>query len=1147
MLAITFSSSYASHIPGANISYRCIGPNTYEVTLWTVFRCPVNNLYTAYMRIHNDCNLTNPSNYTTTTVGTTPSQWRMDTIQGLTNIDKSQICQRQITQSICQGGTIPGVNVTTYIDTVTLPATCNAWTFSWSSCCRDNTTNLVGQPGIYVETKMYSGSFPCDNSPYINAQPIPYACANQNINYNLNVVDPDGDSLVFSLIAARSAVATNVPYSGAFSAVQPILGMIINPQTGVLSFNAPAGNYVTCVKVESFDRATGLIKCEMIYDFQIIVIACTNQTPQNPVGGVSNVTGSGTRQDSTTVEVCEGGQLCFDLVFTDQDPGDTLYLNQENATTQLPGATVVATGLNPLTVRVCWTAPPGSAGSYPVSVTVDDGACPILAITNAGVNVVVTPGLSVNLGNDTNLQCGQTMNITANVSGGTGNYTYVWGPGGQTTQTLTGVGAGTYWVDVQDTASQACIGSDTIVVTSGIPPTAHFTWVAGCPGSGTNFTDSSWTTVGGITGWAWDIGNNNSVDYTTQNPSHTFPAGGPYQVKLVATNTAGCQDSVVLTVNVPYIPVADFTFDTVCTGNQTCFTDLSNVTGSAITGWQWVFGDGSPVNNTQNPCHTYALPGTYNVTLIVTSADGCTQTVVKTVTVNDIPTAAAIVNNMCEYDIVTFTDNSNIAVGAITSWQWDVNGDLIDDYFTQNAGHLYATPGTYNWRLIVGSGVGCTDTATGTVDVHPAPVANFNFTNVCDGNAMPFTDQSNITAGNIVNWNWTYGDGTNGNVQNPTHMYPNDNTYNVCLIVTSDQGCVDTVCQNVDVYALPVVNYSVPDICEGNPSQFTDNSTVNGGTIGSWTWNYGDGSPLGAGATSTHPYGQYGTYNTKLIVVSNNGCVDSATVVHTVDPNPVVAFSPDNADGCAPVCVNFTNNSNIPVGTISSWNWNLGDGNSSTANAPSHCYENALQSPQSFDVTLTATSDKGCVTTVTQNALITVYPIPVASFSWEPDNPKILTAPEVNFLNTSIGAATNNWNLGDGTTSTAFSPTHTYKDTGTHYVYLQIENQWGCRDSTWKYIRIEPEFAIFIPNSFTPGSDATNDLWAPKGFGMKEMDLYIYDRWGERIWEGHGLDAKWDGKVNGKTAKTEVYVYRVDVVTANNEEKTYHGKVTLLK
>lgn len=1154
-ITVLFLSSLglkASHIPGANISYKCISPLKYEVTLWTVFRCPIANTYMTYLRIHNDCSATNPSNYTSTTTGTTDSQWRMDTIPGLTNIDRTQICNRMIQNSKCNGGTLPGVNVTTYIDTITLPSFCDAWTFSWSSCCRDVTTNLTGTPGIYVDTKMYSKYFPCDNSPYISAQPIPYACANQNISYNLNVVDPDGDSLQFALVAARSAISTPVPYSGTYSAAAPINGANINPNTGVLNFNAPAGNYVCCVQIKSFDRTTGRIKCEMVYDFQVIVINCQNQTPQPPTGGVTNVTGSGTRLDSVTVEVCEGGTMCFDLIFNDQDSLDTLWINQQNATTALPGgnATVTKSGTNPLTVTVCWTAPQGSKGSYPVSVVVDDGACPILATVSQAVNVRVTPGLNVNVGPDTNIACTSTINLTANVSGGTGVYSYQWG--GNATGTgpnLNNVGIGTYYVDVTDTNSSACVGTDTIHVLGAPPPIPGFMYNAGCPGSPTAFTDTSSYPNGTIATWEWDMGNDGSVDYTIKNPSHTYSPGGPYPIKLKLTGTNGCKDSLIDTVMIPYIPVADFIIDSVCAGEQTCMIDSSKVTNSSITGWQWVFGDGSPVDTTQNPCHVYTTAGTYNVTLIASSPEGCTNSISKTTVTFDIPTAIADVPNECIYDVVKFTDKSTIPIGSINSWSWDVDGDNIDDYQTQNASHGYPVPGPYNWRLIVGSGIGCSDTATGVVYLHPKPMADFTFQDVCDLNALPLNDNSNISSGAISGWSWKFGDGNTGINQNENHNYAAAGTYNVELIITSDSGCTDTVSKQVEVFPLPQVAYTVDDVCEGVPSQFTENVNIPGNaTVQSFIWDYGDGSAKGSGANPSHSYAGYGTYPTWLVIVTSDGCVDSATVTTVVNPNPVVDFSADTLAGCSPLCVNFTNLSTLALGNVALYNWEFGDGEEGSGQDVSHCYTNPLLSVQKHDVKLTATSDKGCVTSATKNSMITVYPLPRANFDYDPIHPTVLTNPIVEFINTTAGGSVFDWDFGDGETGNSVSPRHHYQDTGSYYVFMVTENQWGCSDSIGKMLRVRPEFMIYIPNALTVNGDGINEYWQPKGFGIEEIDLYIYDRWGEKVWEGSGLDAKWDGKVfNSSQAETEVYVYRVEVLTVNNESKVYTGKVTILK
>ncbi len=807
-------------------------------------------------------------------------------------------------------------------------------------------------------------------------------------------------------------------------------------------------------------------------------------------------------------------------------------------------------------VTYAWA--PGGMTTASINVTPATTQAYTVTVTAPGGCTATSTGLVTVINNPTaaftapNVCDGLTMSFTDNSTPVPGGWSWDFGDGiGTSTQqnpTYTYAGPGTYNVKLVITAGSGCVDSVTQAVTVDPLPQPNFTFTDDCANQAINFNNTSTIATGNINGWLWKFGN--GATSTQQNPTYTYTAPGAYTVTLVATSDNGCIDSIQQVINIFALPVTDFTFDTVCDGDQTCFIDLTTVQGSNITAWQWVFGDGSPVNNQSNPCHTYANAGTFTVTVITTSAQGCTGTATHTVTVNDNPVANFAVNNVCQVDAAQFTDLSTIGTGVITGWQWDF-GDGSPNSTQQNPSHNYAPPlpaGTYTVQLIAFAGTGCSDTITDDVVIHPMPTANFNFTNVCDQLQMPFTDNSNVATGAIINWNWNFGDGSpNGTNQNENHTYPNAQSWNVQLIVTTDSGCTDTISKTVDVYPNPVVDFSPTSVCEGTPSQFMDQTTVPGGNAQTWIWDFGDNSQPQAGQNPTHTYPQWGAYTTKLIVSTNNGCVDSVLKPVNVNAVPVSEFVADVLDGCEPVCPNFTNQATIANGNIVSYVWDFGDGNGSTQTDPSHCYPNSGTTVLTYDVTLTVTSDSGCVHAITKPAYISVYPYPVADFNPDPDIVKI-SNPEINFNNYSVGNAQNSWDFGDGVgTSTGVSPSYTYQDTGNFIVWLYIENQWGCRDSTWRQVRVDPEFFIYIPNAFTPGEDGINDKWNAVVYGVDEMSTLIFNRWGELIWEGHQLDSKWDGMVKGNKAETETYVYLIKLVTFSGENKEYRGKVTLLK
>ncbi|MFY9308307.1 MAG: PKD domain-containing protein, partial [Bacteroidia bacterium] len=186
------------------------------------------------------------------------------------------------------------------------------------------------------------------------------------------------------------------------------------------------------------------------------------------------------------------------------------------------------------------------------------------------------------------------------------------------------------------------------------------------------------------------------------------------------------------------------------------------------------------------------------------------------------------------------------------------------------------------YTLTVTDSSGCFYTDTVNLNTYPSPVANFNHIDICLQDTVTFTDLSSVSAGSISNWSWDFGDGSStSTIQHPKHKYAAAGTYTVTLIVTTNNGCKDTITKNVVVHALPVAQFTAPvNVCHGNIASFTDGSTIpNTDTIQSWSWNFADGSPLLNQQTVTggHLYAATGTYNVSLITTSSFGCKDTIT------------------------------------------------------------------------------------------------------------------------------------------------------------------------------------------------------------------------------------------------------------------------------
>ena len=713
-------------------------------------------------------------------------------------------------------------------------------------------------------------------------------------------------------------------------------------------------------------------------------------------------------------------------------------------------------------------------------------------------------------------------------------------------------GPGTYPVNLSITDVTGCVHDTTINISVSPQPTADFTFTNECFGTLSTFTDVSLPNGGTISNWSWDFDNDGIVDNINQNPTNAFPAPGSYTTELHIETALGCVDSITKTVTVHPVPVAHFGPSDVCLNTPTQFTDSSTVLTGNIVGWQWDFGDGVGTSIQQNPIYTYLNAGTYNATLTVTTDSGCTHTGTVTVTVYANPTASFITADVCQNLAGQFTDQSVGNGGTINQWDWDFDYNGVTHYTDntqQNPSNNYATAGTYTVELIVTTSAGCSDTVSNPITIHPMPNAAYTHTDVCYTDANTFTDNSNVSSGTITNWDWDFDDNSPiNNTQNPTYTYGSDGAYNVTLVVTTDQNCKDTVTHTVNVWSLPVVDFTPTEVCLNTPTQFQDLTTVNIGNSVSWAWDFDDGTNSNA-QNPIHTYPVDGPFQVTLVVTTNHGCVDSTTKTVTINPLPQVSFSADMLSGCSPVIVNFTDNSviNVPGNNVA-WNWNFGNGMTSSQQNPTGIsFENLSNtSVATFGISLTVTSDKGCVIKDTITNMITSYPIPTAAFTYGPEPTNIYDA-EITFIDNSIIASQWLWDLGDGSSSTDQNPVHHYVDSGSYYVTLYMENMYGCKDTTSKMVRIDPTFAIFIPNAFTPDGDNVNDFFFVKGYGITQLETLVFDRWGVLVYEGYQLDSKWDGSYKGELGVTDVYPYKIRARDLFGEWHEFTGKVTLLK
>lgn len=475
-----------------------------------------------------------------------------------------------------------------------------------------------------------------------------------------------------------------------------------------------------------------------------------------------------------------------------------------------------------------------------------------------------------------------------------------------------------------------------------------------------------------------------------------------------------------------------------CTPLAVSFTDES--TGSP-TAWSWDLGNGT-TSTQQNPTTTYFNSGLYTIILTVSNTAG-SSTITKTqyIKVDDKPVVdfSASVTAGCFPLRVNFTDLSGGGSAALSAWEWD-----FGDGFTstaQNPFHIYTTSGNYTVTLKVTNAGGCAKVVSRPNYIQVSQGVTVAFSNSVPVNCKPpetisFTSSS--TGPGILSYEWLFGDGGNAFIQNPNHTYITGGSFNVSLIVQSSLGCVDTLVKPAAVVIKDVnSDFTGPaTVCRGVAANFINTSAP---LSAASFWDFGDGTFSNL-ANPVKIYTAIGTYNVKLR--NDYGtCFDSVIKQITVLDLPVPDFSaPDVTDCKVPFTVNFTDLSTGATG----WQWDFGDGGTASVQNPSHTYT----VPGFYTVRLVATGANGCSDSVTKTQFIRIQG-PVIGINGLPQEGCVpfTIFPTPNVI-TVDGIAGYLWDFGDGFTSTAANPSHTYTTQGTYTVKLYITTNDGCLDST---------------------------------------------------------------------------------------------------
>ena len=625
-----------------------------------------------------------------------------------------------------------------------------------------------------------------------------------------------------------------------------------------------------------------------------------------------------------------------------------------------------------------------------------------------------------------------------------------------------------------------------------------------CVGSAILFQDASSSAYNDINEWKWKFNNRDSA--LTQTTTYTYAAAGTYSFSFFVGTSKGCLVQKDTTVTILPKPKAGFNANYLCYNHNSTFTDASTISSGTIVGYQWNFGDGV-TDSVRNPTHVYAIFDSFPVRHIVISALGCSDTIIKTIRMDDTVRRSFSTSPvaLCEKNTITLTNTS--VGGNPTAFQWIINnGSPINN---QNAVSLpFNNAGTYPVQLISTNRCG-NDTLNSSIKINPNPVIDLGATiTVCNKSTKTLT-----AVGVFDSLRWHTNETTATVLTNGLNT-----PYSITVY---KEGCVGRDTVSIERQVIQP-DFSNTYLCLNKPIVFVNASSVNIGSLSSFDWDFGDGGSSLNTANPSHTFTGFNSYPIRLISTSSIGCKDTIIKILAMDSLLAVDFNTAVQISCQRRAVQFVdlttggfNNSN---------NWHL-DGTSIAVKEANYTFSGSGNFPVKLVVSNRCYTDsltknitvrprpnvflgrdtilcKNQITTLSVNpsaydsirwingsingivvvdGSINPYKIKVYLDGCDAEDTINITAQQfildfsntflcykspITFLNTStvnpgvISAYA--WDFGDGVISTQNNPIHSYSTFGPRDITMIASSDAGCKDTLTKTIAMDDSIAFKV-------------------------------------------------------------------------------------
>lgn len=950
----------ATHVVGGSLTYEHLGGSTYRITF----------------KMYRDCGPSSiqlPANVTIQV-----RQPNGATFSPSKNITMAKTQVAILNPPIDTCAFDPGVCVEEAIYTTivnNLPPNPGGYHLYYTTCCRNaslvNVLNPLSSGGGFYTFIPDNSLLLTNSSPqWKNFTPV-FVCQGNPLNFDHGATDKDGDSLAYSFynpfndnvptFPGNVATFNQIGYNGGFNSNDPLGGssLTVNPNTGFITGIPPAlGQYVVGVKVDEFRN--GVLINTVYRDFQFNVLNC----PPIPMPGIAPVTGcSGLAINFTNASIPLAGNSFY------WDFGD-LASTTDNSTLVNPSYAYPSIGTY-IVMLVAQAGTPCADTIYDTLIV--SGLTPDFTLTDS--TCVNDP---VNFF-DTSVP---TINTTIN--------SWVWnfGDGGSAVipnPTYTYTVGGTYAVQLIVGTTTGCLDSISKNIYVQALPVAIAVDTFACISSPVTNLNGN---VVGASGGLW-IGNGvfnpgaNDLN-ATYTPTAAELSAGFSTIILSTTGNALCPSSSdTMTISFSIGITAD------AGGNISVCKDTASVplSGNIITasGGQWVssgIGSFSPnpfdMNAIYIPSSADTAAGFVNIYLNSVGNGNC------------LPDSDTIVVTFTPTPLVSILSNDTACAGSIfipvnaTSttgtgyWQTLGSGFFSPNDSLNTTSYFADSLDNFNGNVTLfftsTSNGGCQSFSdTLNISLIPAPSANFSFGSVCPNDTVFFNDLSTFVDP-IVSWDWDFNNSGTSNIPNTSTIYDSAGTYNVSLIVTSTNGCMDTLIQPVLIYSIPTALFGVNGVCVGANSLFIDSSTVNGSSISSWLWDFGDGGS-DAVQNPVYTYINSGMFNVELIVQSAQGCWDTISGSVSIQESPTAGFTSIPESVKVDEIFTFAD---ISFTNVVDWQWDFGDDlGTSTDQHPSYSYSEA----GNYTVCLVITDIMGCLDSICDEVIVFMPPAVPNAFS----------------------------------------------------------------------------------------------------------------------------------------------------------------------